>query len=129
MKTYDSIVLLLGDSMKRISAFLILVLISITIVLADGAYVRNFRQRGTATFEIESSDLIAAHPSLPNGTPVTITNLENNRQVIVMVVDRTVATSRRVIVLSWGAAEYLGATVDDAIPITLFVDRVKGPTQ
>ena len=115
--------------MKRISAFLILALISITIALADGVYMRNFRQRGSATFELESNDLIAAHPSLPSGTPVTITNLENDKQVIVTVVERTMATARRVIVLSWGTAAYLGATVDDAVPITLFVDRIKGPNE
>ncbi|MDR0386738.1 MAG: septal ring lytic transglycosylase RlpA family protein [Treponema sp.] len=111
--------------MKRIPAFLILVLISITAVLADGAYMRNFRQRGSATFEIESGDLIAAHPSLPQGTPVTITNLQNNKQIVVTVVERTVATAKRVIVLSWGAAMELGVTVDDVIPITLSVDRIK----
>jgi rare lipoprotein A len=115
--------------MKRISAFLILVSISVTFALAEGAYMRNFRQRGSATFELESSDLIAAHPSLPQGTPVTITNLQNNQQIIVTVVDRTVATAQRVIVLSWGAAMELGVTVDDAIPITLSVDRVKAPGQ
>ncbi|MDR2742154.1 MAG: septal ring lytic transglycosylase RlpA family protein [Treponema sp.] len=115
--------------MKRILAFLILILISTAIVLADGAYMRNFRQRGSATFELESGDLIAAHPSLPNGTPVTITNLENNKQITVIVVERTVATAQRVIVLSWGAAVELGVTVDDIIPITLSVDRVKSPDQ
>jgi rare lipoprotein A len=111
--------------MKRLSAFLILVLISVTFALAEGAYMRNFRQRGSATFEIESSDLIAAHPCLPRGTAVTITNLENNKQIIVTVVEANMATARRIIALSWGAASELGATVDDAIPITLSVDRIK----
>jgi rare lipoprotein A len=111
--------------MKRILAFLMLVLISVTFAIAEGAYMRNFRQRGSATFELESGDLIAAHPCLPNGTPVTITNLENNKQIIVTVVESTVATAQRVIVLSWGAAADLGVTVDDIIPITLSVDRVR----
>jgi rare lipoprotein A len=111
--------------MKRLSAFLILVLISVTIVLAEGAYMRNFRQRGSATFEIESNDLIAAHPCLPRGTVVTITNLENNNQIVVTVVDQNMATARRIIALSWGAALELGVTVDDVIPITLSVDRIK----
>jgi hypothetical protein len=123
------IVLVLGDKMKRISTFLILVLISITVALADGAYMRNFRQRGSATFEIESVDLIAAHPSLPQGTPVTITNLQNNKQIIVTVVERTMATATRVVVLSWGAAMELEVTVDDVIPITLSVDRVRTMNQ
>jgi rare lipoprotein A (peptidoglycan hydrolase) len=109
------------------SAFLILILISATFALAEGAYMRNFRQRGSAAFEIESSDLIAEHPCLPRGTPVTITNLENNKQIIVTVVGQNMATARRIIALSWGAAMELGVTVDDLIPITLAVDRVKAP--
>jgi rare lipoprotein A len=115
--------------MKRISVFLILASISVTIALADGAYMRNFRQRGSATFEIADGELIAAHPSLPQGTPVTITNLQNNKQITVIVEERTVATAQRVIVLSWGAAAALGVTVDDTIPITLSVDRIKAPNQ
>jgi rare lipoprotein A len=115
--------------MKRISAFLILVLISITAALADGAYMRNFRQRGSATFEIETGELIAAHPTLPNGTPVTITNLQNNQQIVVTVVEKTMATAQRVIVLSWGVAMELGVTVDDIIPITLSVDRIRTANQ
>jgi rare lipoprotein A len=111
--------------MKRLSAFLTLVLISVTIVLAEGAYMRNFRQRGSATFEIESNDLIAAHPCLPRGTAVIITNLENNKQIVVTVVGVNMATARRIIALSWGAAAELGATVDDVIPITLSVERIK----
>ncbi|MDR2070525.1 MAG: septal ring lytic transglycosylase RlpA family protein [Treponema sp.] len=113
--------------MKRIATVLILVLIFITIAIADGAYMRNFQQRGSATFEIESSELIAAHPSLPTGTPVTITNLQNQRKVVVTVVERTAATARRIIDLSWGAAIELEATVDDIIPITLYVDRIRTP--
>jgi rare lipoprotein A len=115
--------------MKQISALLILILISGAFALADGAYMRNFRQRGSATFELESSDLIAAHPSLPNGTPVTITNLQNNQKIVVTVVEKTMATARRVIALSWGAAMELGVTVDDVIPITLSVDRIKMPNE
>jgi hypothetical protein len=116
---------ILGDEMKRIAAVLIVVLTSITLVLADGAYMRNFQQRGSATFEIESNELVAAHPSLPTGTPVIITNLQNNKTVIVTIVERTAATTKRVIDLSWGAAIPLEATVDDIIPIFLHVERIK----
>jgi rare lipoprotein A len=118
-----------GLRMKRTAAFLILASISVIIAFADGAYMRNFRQRGSATFEIATGDLVAAHPSLPQGTPVTITNLQNNKQITVIVDERTVATAQRVIVLSWGAAAALGVTVDDVVPITLSVERVKSPTE
>jgi rare lipoprotein A len=115
--------------MKRIAAILIVVLISITLAVADGAYMRNFQQRGSATFEIASDELIAAHPSLPPGTMVTVTNLQNNKKVIVTVIDRTIATAKRVINLSWGAAIPLGVTVDDIIPIFLNVERIRMPEQ
>jgi rare lipoprotein A len=111
--------------MKRMTALLMLTLVSVTIALAEGAYMRNFRQRGSATFEIESNDLIAAHPCLPRGTAVTITNLQNNQQIIVTVAEQNMATAKRVIALSWGAAAELGVTVDDVIPITLSVDRIR----
>lgn len=110
-------------------AFLILALVFIAIAFADGAYIRNFQQRGPATFEIESNDLIAAHPSLPSGTPVTITNLQNNAKIIVTVVDKTTVAAKRVIVLSKGAAANLGADVKGVIPIILFVDRIKIPVK
>jgi rare lipoprotein A len=114
--------------MKRITALLVMILISAAMALAEGAYMRNFRQRGSATFELESAELIAAHPCLPKGTAVTITNLQNNQQIIVTVDGQNMATAKRIITLSWGAAIELGVTVDDVIPITLSVDRVRGET-
>ena len=56
--------------------------------------------------------MVAAHPTYAFGTVVRVTNLANNRQVVVRVVDRGPASGPRadgvVIDLSSGAASSLG---------------------
>ena len=56
----------------------------------------------------DSSDLTAAHRSLPFGTPVRVTNLENGRRVTVVVNDRGPFVRGRVIDVSKPAARRLG---------------------
>ncbi len=56
----------------------------------------------------DSSALTAAHPTLPIPSLVQVTNLANNREVIVRVTDRGPFVSERVIDLSRRAAETLG---------------------
>jgi len=51
--------------------------------------------------------LTAAHPSLPFGTLVQVTNVENGRQVVVRINDRGPFGRRRVIDLSYAAAREL----------------------
>jgi rare lipoprotein A len=49
-------------------------------------------------------NLTAAHPSLPLGTWVRVTNLRNGRTVVVRVNDRGPVVDGRIIDLSYGAA-------------------------
>jgi rare lipoprotein A len=53
-------------------------------------------------------DLTAAHPSLPLGTFVKVTNLRNGKAVVVRVNDRGPVVDGRIIDLSYGAAEVIG---------------------
>jgi rare lipoprotein A len=52
--------------------------------------------------------LTAAHPTLPFGTQLLVTNLRNGRSVQVRVNDRGPAVPGRIIDLSQAAAEALG---------------------
>jgi rare lipoprotein A len=52
-------------------------------------------------------DMTAAHPTLPLGTYVRVTNLRNGREVVVKVNDRGPVVEGRIIDLSYGAARAL----------------------
>lgn len=54
------------------------------------------------------NDLTAAHRTLPFGTYVMVTNLENDRSVVVRVNDRGPFVKGRIIDLSYAAARVLG---------------------
>jgi len=71
-------------------------------------YGPGFDGRQTASGEIfDSNQFTAAHPSLPFGTIVTVTNTFNNRQVNVRINDRGPFVPVRIIDLSRAAAEIL----------------------
>lgn len=52
--------------------------------------------------------LTAAHRSLPFGTLVRVTNLKNNKHVVVRINDRGPFKRGRVVDLSYGAAKAIG---------------------
>jgi rare lipoprotein A len=52
-------------------------------------------------------DMTAAHPTLPLGSYVRVTNLRNGRAVVVKVNDRGPVVPGRIIDLSYGAAQVL----------------------
>jgi rare lipoprotein A len=52
-------------------------------------------------------DLTAAHPSLPLGTLVKVTNLRNRRTVVVRINDRGPIVPGRIIDVSYSAAKVL----------------------
>ena len=59
-------------------------------------YADSFQGRKTASgAAFDNRTLVAAHPSLPFGSIVRITNLQNKRAVIVQIVDRGPAESVR----------------------------------
>jgi rare lipoprotein A len=71
-------------------------------------YGPKFNGRRTASGErYDMHELTAAHPSLPFGTLVQVTNVENGRQVVVRVNDRGPFGRRRIIDLSYAAARQL----------------------
>ncbi len=72
-------------------------------------YHKKFNGRHTASGEIYSgAKLTAAHRTLPFGTHVLVTNLRNNRQVIVKINDRGPFSKTKIIDLSTSAASKLG---------------------
>ncbi|MBV8199887.1 MAG: septal ring lytic transglycosylase RlpA family protein [Acidobacteria bacterium] len=71
-------------------------------------YGPKFNGRRTASGErYDMRKLTAAHPSLPFGSLVQVTNLDNGKQVVVRVNDRGPFGRRRVIDLSYAAAREL----------------------
>jgi rare lipoprotein A len=74
-------------------------------------YDERHRGRRTASGELyDERALTAAHRSLPFGTRLEVTNLENDRSVVVRVNDRGPFVKNRVVDLSLAAARALGIT-------------------
>ncbi len=72
-------------------------------------YGRRFHGRKTASGQIYNMNaLTAAHPTLPLGTQVRVTNLANHRSVALTVNDRGPFAKGRIIDVSRRAAERLG---------------------
>ena len=71
-------------------------------------YGEFFDGKPTASGEdYDMYDMTAAHPTLPLGTYVRVTNLRNGRAVVVKVNDRGPIVPGRIIDLSYGAAQVL----------------------
>src|ERR1700729_1548887 len=71
-------------------------------------YGEYFVGKPTASGEdFDMYDMTAAHPSLPLGSYVRVTNLRNGRAVVVRVNDRGPIVPGRIIDLSYGAAQAL----------------------
>jgi|SRR5579863_647719 len=74
-------------------------------------YGSDFMGRATASGEpYNMYDLTAAHPTLPLGTWVRVTNLHNGRRVYVRINDRGPIIPGRIIDLSYSAAQTLRFT-------------------
>ncbi len=72
-------------------------------------YGERFHNRPTASGELfDIGALTMAHPSLPFGTKVRVTNLRNGRSVVVRVNDRGPFVGARIADLSQAAADMLG---------------------
>jgi rare lipoprotein A len=72
-------------------------------------YGRHFHESPTASGELfDATELTMAHPSLPFGTQVRVTNLRNGRSVVVRVNDRGPFVARRIADVSEAAAQLLG---------------------
>ena len=92
-------------------------------------YSDDFHGRKTANGETFNMDkLTAAHPSLPFGTWVKVTNLRNGKDVVVRINDRGPFTKGRIIDLSISAAKELGIIQSGTVQVKLEAIKSK-PTQ
>ena len=83
-----------------------------TVTIQEGLvswYGAHFHDRPTASGELfDANAMTMAHPSLPFGTRVKVTNLRNGRSVVLRVNDRGPFIGSRIADLSQAAAAYLG---------------------
>ena len=85
-------------------------------------YAHKFHGKPTASGEIfNMNGLSAAHKSLPFGTLVKVTNLDNNKSVTVPVNDRGPFIRGRIIDLSLGAAKAVGLVVSGTARVRIEV--------
>jgi rare lipoprotein A len=90
-------------------------------------YGEQFHGKQTASGEIyDMNSLSAAHKSLPFGTRVRVTNLENNKEVIVRINDRGPFTAGRVLDISLAAAKLLGFAEQGTAKIEARVVEIGG---
>ena len=85
-------------------------------------YGKDFHGKKTSNGEYYNMyDLTAAHKTLPMNTMVKVTNLNNNRALVVRVNDRGPFVKSRIIDLSYTAAHRLGVVGDGTAPVHLEV--------
>jgi rare lipoprotein A len=83
-------------------------------------YGKGFHGKKTASGEkFDQDGLTAAHPTLPLGTEVTVTNLETGKSVDVEITDRGPYTKGRDLDLSKKAAKEIDMTEDGAAPVEI----------
>ena len=83
-------------------------------------YADKYQGRPTASGErFNMNDLTAAHKTLPFGTRVRVTNLENGKSVVVRINDRGPFVKGRVIDLSLAAAKKLDMVKAGVAPVKL----------
>ena len=86
-------------------------------------YGPGFAGKKTASGEVfDDTKLTAAHKSLPLGTKVKVTNLENGRSVKVAINDRGPFVGNRLIDLSRAAAHALGMVENGVVRVRIEYD-------
>jgi rare lipoprotein A len=92
-------------------------------------YGEDFDGKPTASGEpFNMYDLTAAHPSLPLGTMVKVTNLRNRRAVVVRINDRGPIVPGRIIDVSYSAARALKFQGQGTQRVRLDVVPARKPT-
>jgi rare lipoprotein A len=128
--------------MKRISILFVTGLF-LTALCAAQTNTENFREEGIASWygkefdgrptssgEIFNSRLLtAAHPILPFGTMVTVTNKNNGKKVTVKVNDRGPHIKNRIIDLSQAAAQQLDMIAMGTAPVLVEIVKSSGTNQ
>ncbi|WP_044213016.1 septal ring lytic transglycosylase RlpA family protein [Saccharicrinis fermentans] len=83
-------------------------------------YANKFEGRKTASGELYQHHLkTGAHKTLPFGTLVKVTNVENNKTVIVKINDRGPFVKGRIIDLSQSAAKQIGGLLEGVFDVKL----------
>jgi rare lipoprotein A len=83
-------------------------------------YSNRLNGRRTASGQVfDQNALTAAHPTLPYGTKVKVTNTKNNKSVVVRINDRGPTQPDRVVDLSRAAAGKLGMLRAGLVPVKL----------
>nr|WP_246336032.1 septal ring lytic transglycosylase RlpA family protein [Azomonas macrocytogenes] len=83
-------------------------------------YARNLHGQETASGEIfNNNKLVAAHKTLPLGSKVQVTNLQNNKAVTVRINDRGPFKRGRIIDLSRAAAKKIDLLEDGTAPVRI----------
>jgi len=91
-------------------------------------YGEDFHGKLTSNKEIYNmNDMTAAHKTLPFGTRVIVTNLNNNKSVTVRINDRGPYIEGRDIDLSYAAAKVLEMIEPGIVPVTIEVLRNLSP--
>ncbi len=85
-------------------------------------YAEKFQGRRTASGQrFDKNAMTAAHRSLPFGTKIEVTNLDNGKSVIVVVNDRGPYSRDRILDVSPAAARKLGLLGKGTIKASLVV--------
>lgn len=98
--------------MNKLKVVILLLLMCFPLLSKEGKasyYHDKFHGRMTASGTIfNQNEMTCAHKTLPFGTKLEVTNLSNNKTVVVTVTDRGPFIEGRHIDLSYAAAEKLG---------------------
>lgn len=130
-----------GEASTLILNFQIVNIRNITIIflLVFSSHSILAQQRGKATYyskrstgartasgeRLHHDSLVCAHRYYPFGTLLKVTNLTNNKYVVVRVIDRGPFARQRIIDLSWAAAKEIGMIANGVA--TVKVEVVEGP--
>ena len=85
-------------------------------------YGQEFQGSTTASGEnFDLNGFAAAHPTLPFGTTIRVTNLKNSKNILVRINDRGPHIGRRLLDVSWAAANRLGFVHSGTTPVRVEV--------
>ena len=108
----------------RSRAGLLVILAVLFVLFISSRGIASFYTEGTKTASGEkfnTNELTAAHPTLPFGTKLRVTNTQTGRSVTVRVNDRGPYVPGRVVDVSYAAADALGMVGRGVAPVKLDV--------
>ena len=92
-------------------------------------YSDSFQGSTTASGAIyDKSKMTGAHKTLPFGTQVRVTRLDNKKSVVVTINDRGPFIKGRIVEVSSAAAKKIGLTIDGVTEVTLDILKKGGKT-